>query len=135
MKWHQALFLAAALTVLLGLPFREYDTRKLLPIKTVQAERKDGKIHILSEVGEGLGGTWEEAVQDLEENAPGEVFFDTAEQAVFTDRLLAREAAESGLLRPAAQVYFASRLRDPEGLHEYLSAHPVRLRISDITAR
>ena len=132
MKWHQALLLAVLLTLLLGLPFREYDTKKLLPMKTLQAERRDGKIHLVSEAGEGCGKTWEQAVEQLERQAPGEVFFDTAEQAVFTDDILAREAAESGLLRPSAQVYFAEELRDPAGLYEALSAHPSGLKISDL---
>ena len=132
MKWWQALALAVVLTVILGLPFREYPTKQLLPIKTVQAERRDGQVHILSKVGEGRGETWELAVEDLRQKASGEVFFDTAEQAVFTDPLLAREAARSGILRPAARVYFFPRLADPEGLYEYLAAHPGSLKISDI---
>ena len=132
MKWWQAFALAGLLTVIFGLPFREYSTKQLLPIRTVQARREEGEIHILSEVGEGRGRTWEEAVRDLRENAPGEVFFDTAEQAVFSDRPLALEAAESGVLRPAARVYFSSRFSDPEELYAVLSAHPGRLQISDL---
>lgn len=135
MKWWQAFALAGILTVIFGLPFREYSTKQLLPIKTLQARRQEGEIRILSEAGEGRGESWEAAVRDLEEKAPGEVFFDTAEQAVFSDKLLAREAAESGILRPAARVYFSSRFSDPEELYAVLSAHPGRLQISDLTGR
>ena len=132
MKWWQGFALAAALTLVLGLPFREYDTKKLLPMKTLQARRQGNTIHIISEAGEGYGQDWMEAVHNLEERAPGEVCFDTAEQAVFSDRPLAREAAQSGLLRPSARVYFSRSAADPQGLYEYLSAHPGSLQISDL---
>lgn len=116
---------AAALTVILGLPFRSHDTAALLPIRTVQVAMEDGLVHIVSEVGEGTGKSWTAAVEDLRANAPGEVFFDTAEQIVFCNRAetIAETVAQSGELRPAAQVYFADELRDPENLNALLSAH------------
>ncbi len=131
MKWWHCILLGVVLTLIFGLPFREYQTQQLLPIKTVQAERTAEGIHIVSEVGEGIGATWNDAVEDLRENAAGDVFFDTAEQAVFSDQALAQEAADSGILRPAAQVYFAKELLEPETLNAYLTAHPSDRKISD----
>ncbi len=126
--------LAALILVLFyGNPFQKYDTEKLLPIRCVQAYRQGSQIHIISEAGEGYGSSWEEAVEDLRSNASGEVFFDTAEQAVFSDPLLAMEAAMSGDLRPAAEVFFRKEAEDPETLHAYLSQHGSKLKIADIT--
>ncbi len=133
MKW---LYLAAAVlaTFIFGLPFREYDTAKLLPIHTVQAAHTADGVQLVSEVGTGEGASWQEAVEDLRKNAAGEVFFDTAEQVVFCDRTLVSEAVESDVLRPAAQVYFSDHLQDPQGLNEYLSAHESRLTVADLRA-
>ncbi len=116
--------IAILLTLFFGLPFQKYDTAKLQPIRCIQAQREGKRVHIVSEAGEGIGESWSLAVEDLWNNAHGEVFFDTAEQAVFSDSALAMEAAQSGLLRPAAQIFYSDRLQDPEELHSYLSAHP-----------
>ncbi len=133
MKW--LALTAIVLTCIFGLPFRDYDTAKLLPIRCIQARRENGQILLLSEAGEGSGKTWQEAVENLRHNASGEVFFDTAEQAVFSDEALAREAARSEILRPAAEVYFAEAFAAPEELHQYLSAHPSKQKISDFTTK
>ena len=131
MKW--TLFAALILILLYGLPFRDYDTAKLLPIRCLQARREQGEIVLRSEHGEGRGETWDKAVENLRKNASGEVFFDTAEQIVCSDAALAQEAANSKLLRPAAEVYFAEEFSDPAALHQYLSAHPSMQKISDFT--
>ncbi len=123
---------ALVLILLYGLPFTKHDTGKLLPIRCVQAQRERDEIHILSEAGEGYGKTWEAAVEDLEANALGEIFFDTAEQAVFSDPALAMEAALSGDLRPGAEVFFRKGMEDPEILYKYYSQHGSRLKISDL---
>ena len=89
-----------------GLPFRTHETRTLLPVQTVQAERTEAGVRIVTEAGEGSGPTWDDAVAALRMAAPGEVYFDTAGQVVLcgkTDRLV-NELLESGILRPAAQV-------------------------------
>lgn len=128
--WHCVL-LAAILTAVFGLPFREYRTQQLLPIRTLQVQRTEGGIRLLTEVGEGTGATWNEAVDDLRQNASGEVFFDTAEHLVFPDDSLAREAAQSGFLRPSAQVHLSDDLREVETANAYFSAHPSEMRLSN----
>lgn len=128
--WHCAI-LAAVLTAVFGLPFREYETQRLLPVRTLQARRTEGGVYLLSEAGEGGGATWEAAVEALRQNASGEVFFDTAEHVVFSDADLATDAARSGILRPSAQVHFSAELREAETANAYFSAHPSPLRLSD----
>ena len=103
MKW--TLLAAAALVLCCGLPFRTHETRTLLPVQTVQAERTEAGVRIVTEAGEGSGATWDDAVAALRMAAPGEVYFDTAGQVVLcgkTNRLV-NELLESGILRPAAQ--------------------------------
>ena len=133
MKWFY-LATAVMLTVIFGLPFREYDTAQLLPLRTVQAAVTPRGVRIVSESGAGEGATWADAVAELRKNASGEVFFDTAEQVILCDRSLIAPAVGSGDLRPAAQVSFADALQDPDGLHEYLSAHESPLTVADLRA-
>lgn len=131
-KW---IFSVLAVVLVWGVPFTRYDAEKLLPIRCIQAQRENGGVRILSEAGEGYGSHWIAAVEDLRDNALGEVFFQTAEQAVFSDMALAVEAAESGILRPGAQVFFRKTWEDPEILYEYYSQHRSNLKISDLMGR
>lgn len=132
MKWIYLLS-AIALTAIFGLPFRAYDTQKLLPVRTVQATITErGAVKIVTEIGEAEGTTWAQAVAALREKASGDVFFDTAEQLVVCSPALLPDIVESGDLRPAAQVYFADALTDPAGLNEYLSAHESERTVADV---
>lgn len=126
------LFTALVLTLLLGLPFRTVDTQRLLPLLTIQVAREDGAVRLRSEAGEGVGADWDAAVADLRAQASGEVFFDTAEHIVVCDRDLLPQLLHSGVLRPAAQVYFADAFRDVEGLEAYLSAHPSGVTVAQL---
>ena len=132
MKWWHCALVAVVLTVIFGLPFREYETQRLLPVRALQAYRENGGVYLLTEVGEGFGSSWDKAVEDLRNNAPGEVFFDTAQQAVFSDFELAKQAADSAILRPSAQVYFSQTVHEAEGLSDFLSAHPSNTQISQL---
>ena len=87
MKW--TLLAAAALVLCCGLPFRTHETRTLLPVQTVQAERTEAGVRIVTEAGEGSGATWDDAVAALRMAAPGEVYFDTAGQVVLCGRTAA----------------------------------------------
>ena len=132
MKWTY-LLAAVALTAIFGLPFRAYDTGKLLPVRTVQAALSEGgAVRLVTEIGEAEGATWEEAVAALREGASGDVFFDTAEQLVVCAPSLLPQIVESGDLRPAAQVYFADAPTDPAGLNAYLRAHESALTVADV---
>lgn len=126
------LFTALVLTLLFGLPFRTVDTQRLLPLLTIQVAREDGAVRLRSEAGEGVGADWDAAVADLRAQASGEVFFDTAEHIVVCDRDLLPQILRSGVLRPAAQVYFADAFRDVEGLDAYLSAHPSGVTVAQL---
>lgn len=129
MKW--AFLAAIALVCYYGLPYREYETAQLLPIRCLQAQRQGNEIVLRWEDGEARGRDWESAVDELRRKAKGELLFDTASELVVSDGALAREAAASSELRPGAQVYFAANLADPKELHAYLAAHPTQRTIAD----
>ena len=130
-----SLLLGLLLCCVFGLPFRDYDTQTLLPIQTVQIARTGYGVRLISEIGSGAGATWDEAVEDLRQNAAGHVFFDTAEQVVLCDYGLSGEILAGGQLRPAARVYFAKEPVDPEKLGPWLAAHPSDLTLADLQAR
>lgn len=125
---------ALALLFVFGLPFSEYNTEQLLPIETLQVAQTAQGVHLVTEIGEGAGADWASAVENLRKNAPGDVFFDTAEEVIFCGAPT-EAAIKSGLLRPSAQVYFADALQEPEGLHAYLSAHPSPVTVADLRAK
>lgn len=135
MKWLPTVLLAAALVVIFGLPFRQYDTAQLLPIRTLQVEKTKNGVHIRSDAGEGSGKTWAAAVENLRNNAAGDVFFGTAEQIVFCGCPVDRAAITDGVLRPAAQVYFAQKMQDNDALNEFYSAHRSGLDVAALRAR
>ena len=126
------ILLILIVVLLWAMPFQSYDTERLLPILCIQAQRERGGIRILSEGGEGFGISWAEAVENLRENASGEVFFHTAEQAVFSDMELAVEAAGSGDLRPGAEVFFRCGMEDPRILYPFYRQHRSDLKIADL---
>lgn len=126
--------IALILTLLFGLPFREHDTAKLLPIQSLQAEVREGRVHLRSEAGEGAGESFLQAVEDLRQNAAGDVFFDTTEHLLLCNAELLPQILESGLLRPAAQVYYVTELQEQEGLSDYLSAHSSQLTLAALQA-
>ena len=134
MKWFPTVLLAAALTLVFGLPFRAYNTAQLLPIRTLQVEKTPTGIRLLSDAGEGSGSDWASAVEDLRRNAAGTVFFDTAERVVFCGGKLVPAAIGSGELRPAAQVYFAETLCRDELLNDYYAAHESALSVAELRA-
>lgn len=129
MKW--VLCVAVGLILFYGLPYREYETARLLPIQCLQAQRRDGEIVLRWEEDEAVGQDWQSAVETLRRKAKGELLFDTASELVVSDEALAREVAESGILRPGAQVFFASELVDGRELHAYLAAHPTQRTLAD----
>ena len=75
-------------------------------------------------------------IEDLRKNAPGEVFFDTAEQLILCGgaETLLPQIIEAGTLRPAAQVFTTEELRPAEGLNAYLNAHGGSVTVGDVTA-
>ena len=129
---------AVAAAALLGwLPNRQRDVGKLLPAE-VLVLRQEGDLLALDggESLRGRGRTWEEAVADLVETAPGEAFFGTTAHIVLVEG--AAEALPSVLrdprLRPAARVYLGEGAPEAVEAAPYLKAHPGSVTVQQLQA-
>lgn len=129
---------AAAAAGWLGLlPFEATDVAQLIPAQTVFI-MKDGTQYTV-DVGAGVqavGDTLKHALDALQEQTSGKVFFDTCEQLVLmgdTDGLLPEIAAEEAF-RPAAGVYTVSSLPKIDEVSEYLHTHHGGLTVSGVKA-
>ncbi len=125
---------AILLLFLFGLPFRAYDTAKLLPVRTLQVTSDQDGISLTTETLSAHGESFDLALQALCREASGEVLLDTVEHLVLADASLLSEILSSEQLRPAAQVYFAHELPQTQELSAYLSAHPTKRTLAVLRA-
>ena len=132
------LLVAAVLGALGLLPFRAVDAAKLLPVKTVIVTKQGEEYTV--DIGAGVravGRTLREALDRLQEEVTGELFFPTAEQVIITEP--AEEAieavAEETEFRPAAGIYRTPEPQpDAKALGAYLDVHPSDVTILDVRA-
>jgi len=135
-KLCKLLVLAAALGALGLLPFRRTDVSELIPVQTIVVTRSGDRYVV--DIGQGLralGQTVAQALDRLRREAPGEVFFKTAEQVVLTEE--AADAVEEIVtepeLRPAAGLYLTpDAAPDAEAIGRYLTSHPEDTAISRV---
>lgn len=127
-KLCRLLLLAAALGALGLLPFRRTDVSELIPVRTVIITRSGDRYEV--DVGEGLkalGDTVAQALDRLRREAPGEVFYKTAEQVVITEEAAEAvgEVVTEPDFRPAAGLYLTpDPAPDGEKIGQYLTSHP-----------
>ena len=115
----------AALLIWL-LPFQRRDVAQLIPVEALIVSVEDGAVVLTGKDCQGRGESWTEACEDLLQSGEGIVFLETAEQLILAaDAVdLLPEAAESGLLRPAAMVCVAvGEVPEPEEAAAYLASH------------
>lgn len=129
---------AAAVAGWLGLlPFHATDVADLIPAQTVFVMKNGSQYTV--DVGAGVqavGNTLKNALNALQEQTSGSVFFDTCEQVVLmgdVDALLPEIAAEESF-RPAAGVYTVSSMPEADALSEYLHNHHGGLTVSAVKA-
>lgn len=138
MKKLLCVFAAVAAAGYLGLlPFDAHDVADIIPAQTCFI-MKDGTQYVV-DVGAGVkavGDTLKKALDALQEQTAGSVFFGTCEQVVLagdTETLLADIAREDAF-RPAAKVYTADAPLDIDGVSAYLHSHPGGVTVSDARA-
>lgn len=129
--WYAA---AILLVLLFGLPFRAYDTAKLLPVRTLQVASSQDGISLTADTLFAHGESFDLALEALCREASGEVLLDTVEHLVLEDASLLPEILSSERLRPAAQVYYARELPQTQELAAYLSAHPTKRTLAVLRA-
>lgn len=129
---------AASAVCFCTLPRTGMDAAKLLPAQVLVIRQADGVVMVSSDLEvSGVGQTLEQAMEAMEENAPGTLFLDTAEHVVLCsdDARLLHETIWEDRLRPAAKLYLASDEVDTAAeLVEYLQAHSGRVTQADARA-
>lgn len=136
-KWKWLLAAAAAL-VLTGMwPVQGQDVATLQPVQTLVCNWQADAVEVSGgETLQGRGADLESAMADLCAGADGTVFLDTASVIVACGDLDTAwpQLAASDALRPAAQLYAASRAPEPEAAGAYLQRRKDGLSISDLRA-
>lgn len=128
-RWIPWILLAA---LILWVPDRGTDIGQLLPVELVRITREGEHVRVETDTGNfGLGTTLEEAMVDLENAAPGVVFFDTADHLLLTAETLALGEWEP-FFRPGVRVLLAEGAIDPEEAAEYLRSRKVGVAMKNI---
>lgn len=124
MKWIISLLAILLITVLGWLPFRGTDVATLEPAETLYVYLNKETIYIETDGGWlGKGNTVDEAVADLKESSPGQVFLQTV------DYLLLQMGSEELLpmlysyLRSGCSVCSVKEKPDIEKASAYLRTH------------
>ena len=131
-------FLALAGLAYFGLlPFRAHDVAQLLPVETVIVTRDGGQYCV--DIGAGVravGRTLSEALDRLQEQVSGVLFFQTAEQVIVTEA--AADAipavAEQARFRPAAGLYSSPEAPDAHAVSDYLKTRSASLTVGEAKA-
>ncbi len=138
MKKLLCVFAAVAVAGYLGLlPFKATDVADLIPAQTAFI-MKDGTQYTV-DVGAGVravGSTLKQALELLQEQTAGTVYFGTCDQLVLmgdTQTLLPQVAQEEAF-RPAAEVYTASSVSDTDAVTAYLGTHSGELTLCEVKA-
>lgn len=129
--------LAAALRLSGLLPFESHDVAALVPVQALTVSQEQGRVILDGGEAHGVGATFAQALEDLQQSADGTVFLGTAKQIILTDGAvhLLPEVVRTPALRPAAVVVRAQgNAPDPEAASRYLSAHDAGLTIQMVRA-
>lgn len=118
--------LALAVVLCGGWPLAPMEVSELLPARVLLVERTGGTVMVSCGAATGSGAGLEQAMEDMERTAAGELLLDTVEHVVLhaSAYALLDEAAQSTRLRPAARVYLGEgELPEAEEAEAYLRVH------------
>lgn len=110
-------------------PFTAVDAAKVVPVETLAVAREAAGYCLYA--GDGLtgrGATLDEALENLEQTAPGTVFFGTVQRVILPAESLdlAHDLLLGGQFRPSVWVYGSAVPKEAEA--EVLEAHESRSR-------
>lgn len=116
--------LLAAVIFLGGLPFEGSNIARLRPVRIVYGEKSSGSWQVTADTGDtGQGKTWEKAMKDLEDRAPGIIFQETVGYVLLERESLLEEVVEDKNLSPNCGIYQIDEIPDLETAAQYLDAH------------
>ena len=112
------------LAALLAAPVKPLNIGKLLPVQVVSIY-KEGEWTVIKTDTEniGMGGTPQQALQNLEESASGIIYLDTAEYLLLTKDTLDAAEALRDELKPNVRLCLAAKQMDLTEAGKYLSVH------------
>ena len=106
------------------LPFQDHDVGTLRPVEVVLVQLEDGKVCISTDTGDkGRGDTWQEALDDMKERAPGSIFLGTAGFLLIEDGEILPELMELNLFNPSCGICYTEDAVDLTDVGAYLRAH------------
>lgn len=82
-KWMVAVVILLVLGYVDGFPFEQADAGELCVVETLLVETDSAGITLYSMDGRGWGATMEEAVENLRENVPGQLFLRQVKRVIY----------------------------------------------------
>lgn len=107
-KWSVAVVILLVLGYVDGFPFEQADAGELCVVETLLVETDPTGVTLYSMDGRGWGVTMEEAVENLKENVPGQLFLRQVKRVIFC------QGAESG------DIFLEMPEAIPLGAHIYM---------------
>lgn len=127
------IYVAVVAVALVLKPENVNDVGELLPVELLYISRETGRIRAETDTGAiGTGRSLEEALKDLKETAPGEIFLETADYLIVTDRTVNLLPRLTEVLRPSTEVCVGKNA-DAQAA-AFLKAHPSEVTLKDIRA-
>lgn len=123
---HWMIYLIMGLVIVLTgqLPFQDHDVGTLRPVEVVLARLENGKVCLSTDTGDkGKGDTWEEALDDMKERAPGSIFLGTAGFLLIEDREILPEVMKQDLFNPSCGICYVEDAVDLTDVGTYLRAN------------
>ncbi len=122
--WMIYLIIVLSLVVTGELPFQAHDVGTLRPVEVVLAQMEHGKIFLSTDTGDkGTGNTWQEALDDMKERAPGSIFLGTAGFLLIENLEILPEIMKQNLFNPSCGVCYVEDPVDLTDAGAYLRAH------------
>ena len=124
---------ALALIAMLGwMPFSPSDVADLKPVELIYIDAERGPVLVKTDTGgSGRGQTLAEAFQDLKQTTAGNIFLETADHLIVSEK--ARPYLQSAVrfLRPACNVCVADREPELETAAAFLRTHEPNMTLQD----
>ena len=124
------------LALLLLAPVERLDIAYLEPVQTLAVKKQNGIIELQTDTGtNGKGATVQAAVEDLESNASGVIYLDTAQYLLLTKSAIAVMEDLSGYLRYNVKVSAWDGEGSVAGAAEYLEVRDDLPKIHEIRTK
>ena len=118
------------LTAVVVIPQQGTDVGKLLPVEVVWLGKAGDMVLVSTDVGAGgIGPTVKDAIENMKETTAGEIFLDTADFLLVTERGQEELASIKELLKTSVRVCVANSEMDLKDAASYLAVHKPSLQL------